>query len=78
MANIADHLQIRPTVFGALLILCRRLLDQLGVDLPETVAQIVELAGCGKSQPYVWVDRIEEALQTLGDAGSSAVESPCR
>lgn len=68
MSLLSDHSEIRPTVFAALLILCRRLLDSLDVELPETVAEIVDLAGCGTSQPYVWVDCIEEMLGELGES----------
>ena len=67
MEKVSDRLEIRPTVFAALLIPCRRLLDQLGVELPETVADIVDLAGCSTSQPYLWVECIEEMLGELGE-----------
>jgi len=76
MANLPDQLEIRPTVFAALLILCRRLLDHLGVDLPETVAEIVDLAGCGTSQPYLWVECIEEMLEELGESRPAEDDSP--
>lgn len=68
MSLLSDHSEIRPTVFAALLMLCRRLLDQLDLQLPETVAEIVDLAGCGTSQPYLWVERIEEMLEELGES----------
>ena len=50
------------------MILCRRLLDQLDVELPETVDEIVDLTGCGTSQPYLWVECIEEMLGELGES----------